>query len=96
MSKDRNAKRRAVSAYKLRTGCKRCGVSNIPPHELHMDHLPGHLKVNNVSDLISQDYSWVRIWDEVAKCQVLCIPCHTDVTRERQDEAKPSTALLSF
>lgn len=87
MSKDRHAKRRAVSAYKLRKGCAVCGITDIAPNELHCDHLPGEFKVNNVSDLISQDYSWFRIWQEVEKCQILCVQCHTDVTLERQTQA---------
>lgn len=83
---ERVAKRKAVSAFKMRKGCARCGTKNVEPWELHCDHLPGTEKVDNVSDMISQDYSWVRIWEEIDKCQILCAPCHRIVTEERKTQ----------
>ena len=79
------AKRRAVSAIKYHMGgCAECGAQPDNPADLHFDHLPGFEKVDNVSDLVSQDQSWPVLRAEMAKCQVLCRDCHVAVTRERK------------
>ena len=82
---DRHAKRRMVSAYKLSRGCSQCGDKELEPHELHMHHLPGSHKVDNVSDLISQDASLSRIWLEIAKCVILCHSCHMSNHHENSE-----------
>jgi len=77
------AKRDKVSNYKLTVGCMRCGIRRLPAEDYDMDHLPGEVKLENVSDLCSQDASWKRISAEMNKCQVLCKGCHREVTAER-------------
>jgi hypothetical protein len=78
------AKRRAVSAYKMSVGCTDCGVVPEVPSLLDLDHLEPENKIDNVSDLISQDYGWSVIWAEVAKCEPVCRPCHMERTRQRK------------
>jgi hypothetical protein len=78
-------KRRAVSAIKYNMGgCVDCGAKPDNPADLHFDHLPGFEKVNNISDMVSEDQSWAVIRAEMAKCQILCRECHVAVTRERK------------
>jgi hypothetical protein len=78
------AKRRAVSAYKMQRGCTDCGVVPAHPSMLDLDHLDPATKLDNVSDLISQDYGWEVIWAEVSKCETVCKSCHTERTRARK------------
>ena len=78
------AKRRAVSAYKMALGCTDCGLVPEVPSLLDLDHLEPENKIDNVSDLISQDYSWDVVWAEVKKCEPVCKACHQERTRARK------------
>ena len=77
-------KRRAVSAYKMNLGCADCGIVPDVPSLLDLDHLEPENKLDNVSDLISQDYGWDVIWAEVKKCEPVCKTCHKDRTAARK------------
>ena len=82
-------KRAMTSRIKLERGCASCGLTDVAPALLHFDHLPEFVKVENVSDMCSQDYAWQRILDEIGKCQVLCVECHKEVTASRsRDEMR--------
>ncbi|AYD87555.1 HNH endonuclease [Mycobacterium phage Salacia] len=51
-------------------------LSAAPPKELNLDHIDPTKKVSH------NIWSWsqVRRDAEIAKCQVLCLPCHKDKT----------------
>jgi hypothetical protein len=51
-------------------GCVRCGSMD----ELHLHHVDPSTKRTKVSNMAT--YSDRTFWEEVAKCVVLCRPCH--------------------
>lgn len=61
-----------VSNYLLQHPCP-CGESR--PECLDFDHVDPATKLDNVANLISQGKS-TKVWEEIAKCQVLCANCH--------------------
>jgi hypothetical protein len=77
------AKRRAeLIAYKLERGCMDCGY-NAHGAALDYDHRPGEVK----SFMIMRDgicRSEATVWDEVAKCDVVCANCHRIRTYDRR------------
>ena len=66
-------KREVLAKYKVEKGCVDCGY-NKNPLALEFDHLPGTTKRKNVAALLYN--SWKIIWEEVAKCEVVCANCH--------------------
>ena len=52
----------------------KCGVSD--SRVLAFDHVDGHDKFANVSDLVSRGAALQKLKDEVKKCRVLCHNCH--------------------
>lgn len=64
-----------LDGYKMERGCADCGT-RIHPIILDFDHLPGFEKRKNVSELLKSNYSARVVWDEVAKCEVVCSNCH--------------------
>lgn len=75
-------KTQVISEYKLSVGCVDCGF-NAHPAALEFDHLPGSDKKFNVMEKVGS-YSLDRIWQEVAKCEVVCANCHAIRTTERR------------
>ena len=63
--------RKKINAYKLMMGCRRCGFKEHAV-ALHFHH-PSD-KNNSVSNLIG--CSDEKVWEEIAKCFVLCANCH--------------------
>jgi hypothetical protein len=65
------------------TDCKQ----TFPPECMDLDHLPGHVKVAAVSNMI-----WCtveRVKAELAKCEVVCANCHRIRSKNRKLAAKP-------
>ena len=86
MIKSKRAKIRAekwnmAQKIKLAQGCADCGY-NKDAYALQFDHI-GDDKKKNVSDLISSDYGWKTILEEMNKCEVICANCHAIRTRMR-------------
>lgn len=73
-------KRAVLAEYKVEKGCADCGY-NEDARALEFDHLPGVEKSQTVASLLYQ--SWARIWDEVAKCEVVCANDHAIRTMDR-------------
>jgi formate-dependent nitrite reductase cytochrome c552 subunit len=59
--------------------CMDCGHC-YPPDVMQFDHVRGE-KVNKISSMYK--YSWEKIDDEVAKCDLVCANCHTMRTTRR-------------
>ena len=77
-------KRRAASgvrAVRQQLACVGCGESN--PLVLDFDHLRD--KTADVSTMVRLGLPWVRIEDEIAKCQPLCANCHRRKTARDQN-----------
>lgn len=60
--------------------CVDCGEKDI--RLLEFDHVRG-IKVDNISRLLTQGYSWSNIETEIAKCDVRCANCHRIKTFQR-------------
>lgn len=43
---------------------------------LDFDHLDRSIKIDNVSNMVCQGLSWLKIEEEIKKCQILCANCH--------------------
>ena len=63
-----------VFEYLLLHPCVRCGESD--PVVLEFNHKDPHAKTANISDMIRCGSSTVRLFDEIAKCEVMCANCH--------------------
>lgn len=74
-----NNRKRAIGA------CLRCTktVATRPYSYFHFDHLPGFIKIEEVSLMIQKNRNIEVIDAEIAKCQLLCANCHFKVTAER-------------
>lgn len=72
--------RRKAEWFAANGPCTRCGSWN----DLELDHINARLKVNHVI------WSWSekRRNAELAKCQVLCHPCHLGKTRQKKEHQR--------
>ncbi|NUT57631.1 MAG: hypothetical protein HOQ00_02100 [Agromyces sp.] len=68
-----------------------CGEADL--RVLDFDHGEGSAKSAEVMKLAKAGYSWARVRDEIAKCDVRCRNCHAKVTYERMGETW-RTALM--
>jgi hypothetical protein len=75
-------KRWKIDAIKSATPCVDCG-NKFPPECMDFDHLPGHTKLFSVSKLAVDNYSWAKIEEEMAKCEIVCSNCHRTRTKIR-------------
>jgi len=74
VTRSRTLQKRKLWDIKEASGCVDCG-EKYPHFMLDFDHLPGHEKVGNVSDVLA-NYSWDRAKKELEKCEVVCSNCH--------------------
>ena len=58
--------------------CVRCGITE----KLQFDHVVPGSQEFRIAEALSNCYSWERILAELAKCQLLCGPCHQAKSRE--------------
>jgi len=84
----RDRKRKAafkamLNKIQLDSGCVDCGY-NENPVALDFDHLPGSVKVAQVSHM--EGYKKEKIEAEIAKCEVVCANCHRIRTYNRREE----------
>jgi len=72
-SKERiNKNRQKFLEYKKTLQCKNCGLDDHRVLEFH--HIGD--KDYNVSNMVSQGFSWDRVKSEISKCIPLCCNCH--------------------
>ena len=72
-----------IQKYKLKKGCLDCGY-NAHSEALEFDHKPGTEKLFNVGEKIGA-LSIDKVWDEIAKCEVVCANCHAIRTATRRE-----------
>ena len=80
-----------IGAFLLEHPCVDCGEADL--RVLDFDHREGSAKSAEVMKLAKAGYSWARVMDEIAKCDVRCRNCHAKVTYERMGETW-RTALM--
>lgn len=74
-----------VRQYKLDKGCVDCGYK-AHHSALDFDHKPGTVKVRDIKR--GQQFGWLELLDEIAKCDVVCANCHRIRTYNRVQERK--------
>lgn len=72
-----------IHAYQLAKGCMDCGY-NKHPAALEFDHRPGEKKLFNIGEQMGNRSRKV-LWEEIAKCDVVCANCHNIRTAERRN-----------
>ncbi|MFJ1700352.1 hypothetical protein ACIOHC_35775 [Streptomyces sp. NPDC088252] len=85
-------KTKEVQDYKVRKGCVDCGYNNHPA-ALEFDHLPEFVKKFNIMEKVGS-YSMKKIWEEIAKCDVVCANCHAVRTNERRARVEVSDCFV--
>jgi len=75
----RDAKIHWYKEIKLGLCCENCGYDRIP-QAIEFHHLDPSTKVDNVSNMVYNDYSIKTILKEIAKCTPLCVLCHAEET----------------
>ncbi len=76
---ERRDKARKFIIEKLQTGCVSCQEKD--PIVLDFDHISGKKKYN-LSSMVREGMSIIKIEDELSKCQVLCSNCHRRKTAQ--------------
>src|SRR5262249_44726382 len=77
------------SRYGVQAWCKPCGRV-FPPSAMTWDHLPGSLKITEVSALVLQRHCSKRVvLAEIAKCELVCANCHAVRSEQRRGVAQP-------
>lgn len=72
-----NRKRQKVESLLQETGCLHCkSKENLTWH-----HKNPTTKTRTVSELLSRNASLTTIMQEIKKCIVLCVKCHSDMHR---------------
>ena len=62
-------------------GCAFCGQKE---GRFHLDHINMFIKEHNVCEMLDRGHDEENIRNEIDKCQLLCISCHSIVTRYEQ------------
>jgi len=73
---------------KQATPCAGCG-GTFHPDAMSWDHLPGTVKLDDISNLIRRRFRRQVIIEEMAKCELVCANCHAVRTFERRGVAQP-------
>lgn len=69
-----------ILSLKLSQACTDCGRV-FPPAAMQWDHLPGTAKVADISALRNRPRDLILA--EIAKCELVCVNCHTIRTASR-------------
>lgn len=64
-----------------RTPCVDCGVQ-YEPWIMQFDHREGEVKNGVVAKLVNE-YKRKKVFEEIAKCDIVCANCHADRTYQR-------------
>ena len=75
-----------VHEYQMEKGCVNCGYKE-HPSALEFDHLPGTEKLFNIGEKMGS-YSRTILWEEIAKCDVVCANCHAVRTFNRRKKVE--------
>ena len=70
-------------SVKMRFGCRECGYKKHPA-ALHFNHLNQETKSTNVSRIST----WMKLKNEIRKCEILCANCHAIHSVENKHHLK--------
>ena len=74
-----------VRDYLVSKGVYGCAFCKAPHTEtlrgFHFDHLNIYNKADNVGFMLCRHIDTAKIFEEIDKCQLLCVPCHAIVTK---------------
>ena len=85
----RYVEERRAYIYKLKNKpCVDCGKI-YPPWVMDFDHKEGTLKLSSIAGISSgRLWSFDKIDEEIAKCELVCANCHRQRTHERLEKRK--------
>lgn len=78
--------RNEVQQYKSNKPCADCR-KKYPHYVMDFDHVRGK-KLHNVADIVRSNHSRKKVWDEIAKCDLVCANCHRARTHKRREALK--------
>lgn len=67
-----------IQALKESAPCTDCGVK-YPSYVMQYDHIDRSTKTMNVARAV-HNYSWEKVLQEIAKCELVCANCHAERT----------------
>lgn len=70
-----------VSALKESKPCTDCKIT-FPSYIMTFDHLDSKTKVNDIATLVTTN-NRKAVFDEIAKCELVCFNCHAQRTHNR-------------
>lgn len=76
----------AIVREDKRLGCSFCPRTNLPPEDIHYDHVDPRTKVDCISNLLWDTTE--KLLDEMGRCRRICIHCHEERHRWEQQLAK--------
>jgi len=79
----RKTLREFTTRVKMRFGCRECGYKKHPA-ALHFNHLNQETKSTNVSRIST----WMKLKNEIRKCEILCANCHAIHSVENKHHLK--------
>ena len=77
----RRVLRKRITEYLVAHPCVDCGEAD--PLVLEFDHRAQHTKEATIAKLVAQAYTWDRVEEEIAKCDVRCANCHRRRTHKQ-------------
>lgn len=75
-----------VRNYKASNSCVDCG-QQYQYFVMDFDHVRGE-KIANVADIINRSCSRKAVWEEIAKCDLVCANCHRCRTHSRKKSSE--------
>ena len=78
-------KTKEIHEYQMEKGCMDCGY-NAHPAALEFDHVSGK-KLFNIGEEVG-NRSREKLWEEIAKCDVVCANCHSIRTANRRQRVE--------
>lgn len=71
--------RNTVNSWKESEGCSACGFMG-KHYQLDLDHIDPSTKYGQNHRAYEPNWKIDRVWEEIAKCQILCANCHREKT----------------
>lgn len=80
---NRNKLRKLINGIKAGKACLDCNQV-FPCYVLHFDHRDPVEKFMDISEMLTHAYSEKKVFNEIAKCDLVCANCHAIRTHNRR------------